>query len=324
LGLLSTLCAALRLCKTRSRKDKAQEPTNSLVKAVGFLDEAGEKGLIRNLKQDRDKTIALLGALVFPLNRIDEFRQAFAPLFDRFKKEGGSQLKKLHIAEAFAPGNENLRPMATEVRGAVFDLIRSKQVPIIYVARRMKLLREAHVRLEALKAQALTTRRATHISMPNRLSLDRIEQDLMTGLALRLDAFAEDAKIDLIDLATDQIDIPISLALKESVDQTRSISLSQKIVKAYDLNKRKPVQGSITMSVKNPPFELDVRRVGSLKVVGKDDPLTFAIDVIVNALNDHLSALNANEPLNAPSSIAGWALEDRVRGVADGMAEDLY
>jgi hypothetical protein len=108
------------------------------------------------------------------------------------------------------------------------------------------------------------------------------------------------------------------------VDQTRSISLSQKIVKAYDLNKRKPVQGSITMSVKNPPFELDVRRVGSLKVVGKDDPLTFAIDVIVNALNDHLSALNANEPLNAPSSIAGWALEDRVRGVADGMAEDLY
>jgi hypothetical protein len=103
-----------------------------------------------------------------------------------------------------------------------------------------------------------------------------------------------------------------------------TITFSQKVVKAYDLRAKKPVQGTITMSAPNAPFELNITHVGKLAVIGKDDPLVFAVDVVVNALNKHLSTLQSDAPLNAPSSIADWALSDRVWGVMDGMAEDLY
>jgi len=295
----------------------------NVINGVAFIDEAGEKGFIRNLDPQRDHEIGLLGALVFPAHRLEEFRAAFTPPFERFKTEGGSRLKKLHITEAFKPGNEDLRPMAVEVRGVIFELLRSKQVPIVYCARRMRLLREAHERLEALKAQAKAARQATHIAIPDRPSADRIEQDLMIGLALRLDAFAEDAKLGAIELMTDDMDLPVLAGLRESADRTRSISSSQRVIKAFDLNARKQVQGKIAFTVSNPPFELDAKHLGALDILGKVDPLVFATDTVVNALKDHLSSLVAHQLLNAPSSIAGWVLRDRVWGVMDGSLDDI-
>jgi len=296
----------------------------TVVNAVAFIDEAGEKGYVRKLDPQRDQAIGLLGALVFPEHRLDEFKATFAPPFERFKREGGAQLKKLHITEAFRPGNENLRPMATEVRNTVFDLVRSRQVPVVYCARRMRLPREAHERLEDLKNAAKAARRATHIKIPDRPSADRVEEDLMTGLALRLDEFAAAAGFAKIDLMTDDMDCPILEGLKKAVDRTRSISSSRTIVKAFDINTRQQVQGKISVSVPNPPFELDAQHLGRVEIVGKDDPLVFATDIVVNALADHLASLPSDAPLNAPSSIAGWVLGDRVWGVAVGMAEDQY
>jgi hypothetical protein len=86
----------------------------------------------------------------------------------------------------------------------------------------MKILREPHDRLAALKEQNKLSRKGIHISIPDRPSTDRIEHDLITGLTVRLDAFAEDAKIEMIDLATDQIDLPIVAELEESMDETRN------------------------------------------------------------------------------------------------------
>jgi hypothetical protein len=95
-------------------------------------------------------------------------------------------------------------------------------------------------------------------------------------------------------------------------------------VKVFDLNARKPIEGMITFMVPNPPFEVDVKHVGQLVVVGKDDPLVFAADVVVNALNDHLSSPLLNDaPLNAPLSIKNWPLEDRVWGARNDAFEDF-
>ena len=95
------------------------------------------------------------------------------------------------------------------------------------------------------------------------------------------------------------------------------------MIKAFDLNARKQVQGKITFTVPNPPFELDAKHLGALDILGKVDPLVFATDTVVNALNDHLSSLAPDQRLNAPSSIAGWVLEDRVYGVMDDALEDI-
>ena len=294
------------------------------VNAVAVIDEAGEKGYVRNLDKQRDDAIGLLGALVFPKHRLKEFRAAFAPPFERFKTEGGSHLNKLHITEAFKPGNEALRPMAVEVRNAVCDLVRSMQVPVVYCARRMRLPRETHQRVEDLKHAAKAARRATHISIPDRPSTDRVEEDLMIGLALRLDEFAAAAHFAKIELVTDDMDRPILNGLRNAVDLTRSISSSETVVKAFNRNTGQRVEGKIRFSVPNPPFELNTQHLGGVGIAGKDDPLVFATDVVVNALADHLMSLPSDRPLNAPSSIAAWNLRDGVWGVADGMAEDQY
>ena len=291
--------------------------------AVAFIDEAGEKGLVRNLSTGRDQELGLLCSLVFPFDRIAEFQAAFAPPFERFKREGGTLLEKLHITEAFKPGNESLREMADKVRNEIFEAIRAKNVPIIYAARRMKFLREAHERLEKLKANAKAARRNTSIKMPDQPSTDRVEHDLMTGLVLRLDALSQDYGLGIIELATDQIDIPVALGIEATIDRSRSITYSKTVVKAYDLPAKKPVQGTIEISVKA-PFEIDVKNIGQLKIVGKDDPFVFATDVVTNALYDHLKALGPDKPLNAPVSVNGWAVADRILGVSDNAAEDLY
>ena len=320
----SLLLLILFVRARRSTKQPTQRACMSQRKAVAFIDEAGEKGFVRNLSQNRDNEFGLLCSLLIPLDRIGEFRAAFEPPFERFKREGGAKLEKLHITEAFKPGNENLRPMATEVRQQIMDMIRVMDVPVIYTARRMKLLREAHNRLEQMKNQAKASRRNKSIAIPDRPSDARIEHDLITGLTLRLDALAQDMGLAMIDLATDQIDLPVSLGIEESIDKTRSISFSKNVVKAFDLHARKPVEGSIEITVTGAPFELDVKRVGTLTILGKDDPLIFATDVITNALNDHLSSLGPDQPLNAPSSVMGWSLGDRVWGGMHGAAEDLY
>ena len=321
--VMSALCVAAKFITRWVMPAASTAPPMKTLNGVAFIDEAGEKGFIRNLDPQRDHKIGLLGALVFPEQRLEEFRTAFAAPFEQFKIEGGPQLTKLHITEAFKPGNEDLRPMAVEVRDAIFELLRSKQVPIIYCARRMRLLREGHERLEKLKAQAKAARTATHIVIPERPSPDRVEQDLMIGLALRLDAFAEDAKLSKIELVTDDMDLPILAGLKESADRTRVVSSSQTIIKAFDLKAQKKVQGTITIAVQNPPFELDTKHLGSLDIIGKIDPLVFATDAVVNALNDHLSSLMHDQRLNAPSSIADWVLQDRVYGVLDDALEDI-
>jgi hypothetical protein len=45
-------------------------------KAVAYVEEAGEKGLIRNPIPALDQPIGLLGGLVTPTNRMPEFKAA--------------------------------------------------------------------------------------------------------------------------------------------------------------------------------------------------------------------------------------------------------
>lgn len=292
-------------------------------KAVAYIDEAGEKGLIRNLTPDRDDKIGLLGSLVFPMHRIDEFRGAFDRPFVQFKTEGGDRLEKLHVTEAFRPGNEDLRPMAEAVRREVFQLVISKQVPVLYCARRMRNLRAAYVHFQNVMAKAKSSRRAKHIAISDHPSDDRVEEDLMLGLTLRIDAFGIDYSLDRIDVATDKMDMPIAMRLNEKIEQTRSVTFSQKVVKAFNMNTRQPVAGTISFRIADPPFEMDTKHVGDLIVVGKDDSFVFATDVVVNSLNDHLLSLAPEAKLNAPTSIRGWGLESRVLGTDDNAFEDL-
>jgi len=153
---------------------------------------AGEKGLVRNLTPERDSKVALLAALLFPLSKIDEFRATFEPFFTRFKNEGGARLEKLHIAEAYRPGNEDLSPIADEVRAGIFRQVTEKKVRIVYAARR---LREGYEAVQSAIANGERIAKQARAGQPRQILIppsrcvERIEQDLVASLTLLLDAY---------------------------------------------------------------------------------------------------------------------------------------
>jgi hypothetical protein len=288
---------------------------------VAYIDEAGEKGFLRNLSHDRDSKVGLICCLAYPAERLDEMREAYRDGFNRFCAAAPIG-EKTHITDAFRSGNEPWAAVARNVREEFFGLIRSQEVHVIYDARRLMLQREAHERMEALRAEARAAKRST-IRISERPSADRVETQLIRGLTLKLDALATDLNRSCVDLYFDEIDIELSRHYEQTIEGLRNISANSHEVKGWDPNTKQQVRGRINFSIKNAPFDLDIKRIGKIKVVGKDDPLVLATDIVANALNHHLCKLPVETKLNAPASIATWALGDQVWGVIDNAFEDI-
>jgi hypothetical protein len=160
----------------------------------------------------------------------------------------------------------------------------------------------------------------------NRPSDWRIEDDLITCLALRLDAFADDLAgqvhdVKQVDLLFDEIDV--AKRYEALIQRTREVSKNVTTVAGWDPAQSARVEGTIGFEI-DAPFRIDTKFIGGIHVIGKEHPLVLAVDIVTNHLAHHLKRLQSNAPLNAPSSIAGWALEDRVWGVTEDATDDLF
>jgi hypothetical protein len=292
-----------------------------------YVDEAGAKGLLRNLGPSTDEKIAILAGIAVPSDERERFRIPFAEPFERFKAARPRAEHNLHITDAFGSGNETWAAVARTVRADIFAHIRELEIPIVYDARRLRVARESFVRETELVNQAYKERRSD-IKMSHRLSRKRIEETCMIGIALKLDSLTQHCGYDMADLLTDHMDRPIVQLFKDMMERTRRISNpKEQIATGWDPKERKKIGWSIRTRITDmlgqPIDWLDAKHLGDLVVLGKDDPLVFVADVVVNALHRHLSALPADAPLNAPSSINGWHLGDRVYGVLDNAIEDI-
>lgn len=197
---------------------------------------------------------------------------------------------------------------------------------VIYAARRLRLARAAHERRENLQNEAKASRQSpVEIVGKNRPSDARIEDDLIISLALRLDAFAENAgqvhDVKQVDLLFDEIDI--AERYEATIQRTREVSKNITTVKGWDPTQSARVEGTIAFKVEA-PFRVDTKFIGGVHVMGKAHPLVLAADIVTNHLAHHLKQLPADTPLNAPSSIEGWVLQERVWGVMDEASEDLF
>ena len=293
-----------------------------------YIDEAGAKGLVRNLTEADDNKFGLMTAILFPAALHDEAVAKFTPGFEKFSAatpEGA----KLHFTDAYAPGNEAWASVANEVRDEFIDLFLTMRPMIIYGARRLRLSRTAYDNSESLKLAAKTSSRSdVSVTGANRPSERRVEDDLILSLSLRLPGFGEVLEDNghrvMIDLLFDQTDKSIATRYEETIERTRHISKSTKTVLGWDRVAKKRVAGNITTEIPNPPFRVDTRYVGAVQVVGKDHPLVLAADLVANHLNNPLRQLDGQAPLHAPSSVRGWALADRVWGVSDDASDDLF
>lgn len=303
-----------------SKIDTNQPKATSALNIIAYIDEAGEKGFSRNLIADRDSQVGIMCCLAYPAERLHEMREAYRDGYNRFCSAAPVG-EKIHITDAFRPGNETWAAVAHKVREEFFELIRSQEIPIIYDARRLELQRKAHERVETLKMEARAAKRS-QVQISERPSKERIETQLITGLALKLDELAAQLNRACVDLYFDEIDNELSRHYEETIEELRNMSAKHYNIKGWNPNTKQKVTGSIGISL-TAPIELDVKRIGEIKVVGKDDPLVFAADMVANALRHHLSNLPIDAKLNAPSSIEAWTLGDRVWGVRDDAIEDI-
>jgi hypothetical protein len=70
-----------------------------------YVDEAGARGLLRELKSERDQEISLMCALVFEPGGHAKAIEIFRPGLEAFC-QAMPPGAKLHITDAFKPGNE--------------------------------------------------------------------------------------------------------------------------------------------------------------------------------------------------------------------------
>ncbi|MBC7768709.1 MAG: hypothetical protein H7124_07970 [Phycisphaerales bacterium] len=208
-----------------------------------YVDEAGARGLLRDLTPARDHEAGILVALAFEPEAHAKAVAAFTPGFERFRatKPPGA---KLHITDAFARGNEAWRPVAEEVREEFLNLIMQTNPMVIYAARRLRLSRLAYERDEQMAAQGRANRRSKiKIDGENRPSDDRVEDELMVSLALRLDAFAEWATdlmpVKQVDLLFDQNDGATARRYEAQIQRTRDVGRSTHKVAAGTRTKKR-------------------------------------------------------------------------------------
>ena len=287
---------------------------------LAFIDESGARGYSRKLTSVRDHELGLMCALLIPAERIEEFRSAFQSGYERFL-DAMPDGAKPHITDAFMSGNECWAIIARSVRSEFHWLTRCLQIPVIYEARRLAVERNSHERQERLVSQAKATHHSP-IRISDHVNQSKIEDKLILGLAIKLDAFCEDIKRRRIDLLFDQIDDKMVQGYRVVVERARNIGKSRRVVKGWDPETKSQVRGEISLET-YAPFLLETRFLGELYVVGKTDPLMLATDIVTNSLYDHLQSLAADAFLNRPSSIDGWTLEDRVYGVMDNAIDDI-
>lgn len=293
------------------------------VDLLAFADEAGARGLLRDLTPATDHEVSVLCTLPIPAEHLDTVRREFQPLFARFAAAAPAGAK-LHITEAFAPGNDAWRVVAEQVRDDLFALMHQMRVISIYMARRSKVARLTFERLQSVKEEAKAQKRSKiQIVGANRPSDERIEDQLMIGLALMLDTFAEQEQRKRVDIMFDQIDAPIAARYAKALEVTRNVSRTGKTVHGWDPDRKERVSGEIVIEA-GAPFPLDSRFLGEISVVGKNDPIVFAADVVANSLWRHLRALPDKADLNGPTSVEGWPLGDLVWGKGAEKGFDLF
>ena len=297
-----------------------QASADRVTDMLAFVDESGGRGFSRNLTPNRDHEFGLVCALLLPASREEEFRDAFRPGYERFVAAMPCGAK-LHITDAFTPGNESWASVARSVRFQFYELVPRLGIRVVYVARRLRVDRETHELIEnifslATAASQSSARTGEHPSQ------SRIEEWLVKGLSLKVDAFSADFQHRNVDLMFDTLDGKVARLYREAMETTRNIGRSSRVVKRRhpDPNARTTYRLDFNVDA---PFPPHTRFLGELRIAGKTDPLVLAADIVANALYDHLRCLPPDAPLNSPTSICGWELRDSVYGAMENAFEDI-
>jgi hypothetical protein len=286
-----------------------------------YADEAGDGTLVRNLLPEKDAKISLFVGISFAPEIEQEATDRLKPHFDRFC-EAAPVSAKIHITDAFASTCSEWRSAALATRNQYIDIMLSMGAVIVFAARRNRLSRELHALLN-IPDTPPSPGSPIRVAGLGRPSNKRIDDDLMTMFALRLDAFAQDIDPRPIELLFDALDQATLGRYKAAIERTRNIGNRTVPIKFWNVDTRLPGTASIRFSVNSYQAQLTSQMISHASVAGKSSPLVLAADITANHLLHHLQTLPSDARLNAPSSIADWELQPCVWGVSQNAIDDI-
>lgn len=286
--------------------------------AHAWIDESAGKGLVRNLSTQSDSDIALVAALVVPVERAVTLRDILQDPFDRFAAAAPTGVK-LHITDAFKAGNEAWREVAIVVRDDILNLLIDAEAPIVYAARRFALARVAHeasARHQAESSEKLAQTRP-ELDVKHRPSRDRVEVEALRDLVYLLDCFGKDHQCQ-IELRSDSLDRAIADDYETTVRTARQATSSAYTAKAFNRATGQPEERSFRVDIEIPGWsddDINITHVQPIVTVETTVcPELLAIDIVASVLAYHLKSLPSGAELYGPAATATWRYANLVWG----------
>jgi len=284
-------------------------PGSAARRLIAYIDESGQRGYERKFSEGQAHQLGLMASLIIPCELHDQIVDQFRPGFERFR-DAAPAGARLHITDAWRRGNDGWATVAEAVREEFFNLIRTREIPIIYDARRVATARARHA-LHLAQDERLRTLPGTRADIPEFVDEAQLDHRLIEGLLWKLKWLAGETGYDNLDLHFDGLQ-PDQMA--QYVDIMRTLN------RANSTQGNPPITFTHTSNITLP---LDAVTLNTPRIVGKDAPLILAVDMVANSLNRHLKDLPADAPLNIKSATTGWTLADRVLVSADVDISDI-
>jgi hypothetical protein len=295
--------------------------------AFAVIDEAGYVGLVDGLTAANDDDFGLIAGLLFPNGHRAGWEEAFAGPLKAFRNAAPAGAK-LHITDAFNSGNKQWIAAARAARQEIYRLIMQHRIFVVFLARRCRISRrtrdDQRDLVEFIKTQAATREGiATHFPRSKRKAT-RVIGECYQGLVSIIDGIAKAEGRRCVEVYCDTLDEEV-LAHMEG-EAARFRTLSQRVVNLTGFNKeegRVEELGRLVMA--SDLSGVDVTTVKPLMgALGKDNPLVFAADVVVNEFRHRLSKLPPNAALNGTIALRGWEIDRAVFAVEGGTSTTYF
>lgn len=276
---------------------KSEAAGSAARRLIAYIDESGQRGYERKFVEGQAHQLGLMAALVIPCELHDQIVEQFRPGFERFRNAAPDGAR-LHITDAWRRGNEAWAAVAEVVREEFFNLIRAREIPIIYDARRVATARTRHA-MHVAQEERLRRLPSVPADIPEYVDEAQMDHRLLEGLSWKLKWLAGETDYDNLDLRFDGLQPDQATQYAEIIKSLTPSTFAQ------------GASSEKLTCTSNIQFPLDAVTLNTPSIVGKEAPMILAIDMVANSLNNHLQKLPADAPLNIKSSTIGWALADR-------------
>lgn len=275
------------------------------MKFIMACDESGAKGYATQTERYPGE-IGIFAGLLVPEDVLHQTERGLASVIAPHRGARG----KLHIAELTTSDQSTLRTGS-------FRVIRAHQLPCFWYAIHVAGFHAHHLRMVKLldgAADDARTSSGTVMRGSIRHKPDLLHVELLRALYGHMVAFIEERSPGdvTIEARTDQVDTPIAKSFRAEANRLFETSRSS-VVKGFDRRTNEVVEGRIRFETQLPP-ELQIQtRVNALdlRIVGDEDPIVIAADVLANSLHHHFRSRGPDQlyqALNRPAAVAGHPL----------------